>query len=215
MALMTKSEFARFAKVSPAAITKAINAGKLVPIGTGRSAKINTDTPGVVTYLAELADKHRPGRTRRQRVPKLPITSYPPEEHSGVRTSVDDDDDEDMSDDDVWMNEAEAALIQRRKFELEKVKHQALHLKLKNAREIGTVVLREKVDRAVINPITTTFIRMMTDGSKTLAANVVPMVKGGSTVEEIEEHVRQHMSTLIKNLKKQMKKALEDPNAGT
>lgn len=97
----------------------------------------------------------------------------------------------------------------REELEARKLEAQCRHLELKNAEREGKLVLRETVDRAVFNPINTVFVRLLTDVSKTMAANVVPMVKGGAMVEEIEKHIREQHSTVLKNLKKQMAAALE------
>jgi len=186
------------AGVSAAAITKVVATGKVLVRPDG---KIDTDTLPARAYLAQIRERR-----------KLPPESYPQyssTDNPGGRLpgrvrSMDDTDDGDDIDPDI------RSRLTRREFEIEKIKHQALALKLRNAQSIGTLVLREHVDKALIGPVNTFCVRLLTDCAKTIAAQVRPMVLGGATGEEVEEYIRGQHSTLLRNLQAQMKRALRD-----
>lgn len=185
MKLVGKTEFARTAGVTPGAITKAIKQDRLKV----KDGKIDLDDPVTLEYLQKRAEARQaqmpPPRSRM----RSPADEVPGEE-----------------------DEPEAKKMGRREFEIEKVKHQALYLRLRNANLIGTMVRREDVIRSVMNPVSTAFLRLLTDVSKTIAAQVKPMVQGGASTEEIETYIRGQHSTCVKNLKLQMKKALRSPS---
>ena len=106
--------------------------------------------------------------------------------------------------------EAQDDFALERRLKIENQKQIVLQRKLKNAETIGKLMLREHVERWIAGPIQTTFVRMLTDLSKSLAGQLVPMVKGGAVEEEVEIYIRDEHSTLIKSLKKKMKTALEN-----
>ena len=179
-----KSQLAKIAGVSPAAVTKAIKKGRLVETEDG---KVDQDHPLTIEYLSRSLQRQRKAAADDAAMPK-------PRAKGGGRKPA-----ADVSD-----------LVQREQILKLKDKEQViLTRKLKNAQMIGTLVLRDAVFRGVVNPIQTTFIRMLTDLSKTLAAQIVPLVKGGADEDEIEEFIRKGHSGLIKSLKKQLRQALD------
>lgn len=184
-----KSQLAQIAGVSPAAITKAIRAGRLTVLDDG---KIDQDAADTVEYLSAALERKRRDRATATGTPK----SRTP---GGGRPALVKEDD----------------FILERRLKIEDKKQVILKRKLDNAQKIGTVVLREDVERGIIGPIETTFVRLLTDLSKSLSGQIVPMVKGGATEEEIEVYIRGEHSALLKSLKKAMAKALNNGNTAS
>jgi len=196
MALVSKSQFAKLAGVSAAAITKVVQTGKVPLTPTGH---IDTDGLPARAYLAQVAERRKSPESFPQYVASNPGGRPPNLPRGGDDEEIDTETRNRMS---------------RREYELEKIKHQALALKLRNAQTIGTLVLREDVDRSIIGPINTVFVRLLTDTSKTIASQIRPMILGGATAEECEEFIRGQHSALLKSLKRQLKRALKGEQVG-
>jgi hypothetical protein len=96
----------------------------------------------------------------------------------------------------------------RSEAEIRKIEAQAFHVELKNRERIGELCRREDVERGLVNPIVTTFVRLMSDTAKSMAGQIVPLVNGGATTEEIEDFIREQHASVLKNLKKKMARAL-------
>lgn len=96
----------------------------------------------------------------------------------------------------------------RSALEIAKLEQQVFALSLQNMARSGESVLREDVMRAIVDPINTTFVRLLTDLPRAMAGRVVPMVQGGADEDEIEAFIRNEHSSTIKYLKAAMKKAL-------
>jgi hypothetical protein len=85
----------------------------------------------------------------------------------------------------------------------------ARYKELKNATEEGRLVAREVMIRGVWNPLETFLVRILTDGAKTVAATIHPLVLAGATKEETEISVRKELESFVKPLKDTIKRAVK------
>ena len=85
----------------------------------------------------------------------------------------------------------------------------ARYKELKNATEEGRLVAREVMIRGVWNPLETFLVRILTDGAKTVAATIYPLVLAGATKEETEISVRKELESFVKPLKDTIKRAVK------
>jgi hypothetical protein len=183
MALVTKSEFAKLAGVKKPSVSYAVGRGLIAVVDD----KIDTENPVTITYLRRNRGAVKPkstGKKMPRRPPKPPPTGL-----------TDDDDDE---------------VLDRNKWELKKIIEQTRGFELKNAETEGRLVSFDLVEKGVFGPIETCWIRMLADGSKTIAAQIHPMIMGGATIEETELFIQKQIGTYIKATKKQVKKTLRD-----
>lgn len=93
-------------------------------------------------------------------------------------------------------------------------KIEAIHEKrLKNAENEGALVSRELVRTAVIDRIDGVFVRMLTDGAKTIATRAQTMAKAGVDLAEIRAMVEDQLGSFIRPAKTKMREALADHEA--
>jgi len=85
----------------------------------------------------------------------------------------------------------------------------ARYKELKNATEEGRLVAREVMIRGVWNPLETFLVRILTDGAKTVAATIHPLVLAGATKEETEISIRKELESFVKPLKDRIKRAVK------
>jgi hypothetical protein len=81
--------------------------------------------------------------------------------------------------------------------------------RLKNAAQEGTLVARDLVKRGVLEPIEAAHVKLLTDGSKTIARRIHSMVEAGRSVEECETFVRSNISKFIRPLKAKVRRTLK------
>lgn len=176
-----KSELAQLAGVSPATITKAIKTGRLFETVEGR---VDLDAASTVAFL-------KATEARKRLAPPSPAARAPGGGRS-VSAEID------------QFQDAE------RRLKLEIMKQNALGKQIKNAKEIGTVVMRDHLMRGIVDPIQTAFVRLLSDCAKSMAGLIVPQVKAGAGEPEIEELISKEHSIVLKSLKKQMSRALRE-----
>lgn len=82
--------------------------------------------------------------------------------------------------------------------------------RLKNAQTEKSLVSRQLVKNGIIDPINATMLRMMTDGSKTIATRVAAMTKSGAEPHEIEEFIMSTIGSYVKPLKSKMDRSLKN-----
>ncbi len=82
--------------------------------------------------------------------------------------------------------------------------------RIKNAKLEGELVFRHSIQVGIIDPVESTHIQLLKDGSKTIAHRVKTMFEAGSEVIEIEEYIRKHISTFIKSLKGKVARAFKN-----
>jgi phage terminase Nu1 subunit (DNA packaging protein) len=184
MRVVSKTDFAKLAKVGKSTVSNHIRRGKLPSVGGG----IDLDDHGVQEYLAakgiRVEDEPKPENRRRSRmrVAKPPL---------------------DVEDQDPEILEDKERLARR------KLAEQIRDLELKNALKEGRLVSREIMVSGVWNPLETFLVRILSDGAKTIASTVRPMAMSGATREEIEVAVRAELTSFIIPLKESIQKALK------
>jgi hypothetical protein len=82
--------------------------------------------------------------------------------------------------------------------------------RLKNDRARGSVIEAELVKSHVMSLIDGTWRRLLSDTSKTIARRSEEMIKAGKTSEELELSVREIISSQLKALKDRARKKLKD-----
>lgn len=87
-------------------------------------------------------------------------------------------------------------------YDMERSKQGAIRLALQNAKTKGTLIARADVERFIIEPINTAHTRALTDGARSIAALVHPMVMGGAPVEEVEVLIKKQLSSFFLAAKK-------------
>jgi len=102
-----------------------------------------------------------------------------------------------------------ASAADRLTLERRKLAAQTQQIELKNAQIEGRLVAREVMISGVWNPLETFLVRILTDGAKTMAATVHPLVKSDGTREEVEVALRQELTSFIVPLKESIQRALK------
>jgi len=82
--------------------------------------------------------------------------------------------------------------------------------RLKNSALEGTLISRELVLDHVLGPINTAHLKMMTDGSATIAHRCVQKIKAGSDEIELRDFIKQQIGSFIKPLKNKIERTLRD-----
>lgn len=82
--------------------------------------------------------------------------------------------------------------------------------RIKNAQAEGLLVSRELVRVGVIDVFNAALLRLMTDGAKTLATEVVMKHKAGADLPELEAHVSAVLGTFIKPVKAKAERTLRN-----
>lgn len=82
--------------------------------------------------------------------------------------------------------------------------------RIANAEKSGELVHRELVQKGVIEPVNAAHLKLLSDGSKTIANRVTALNKSGATVEEIEKFVSDQISSFIVPMKKKIGRILKD-----
>lgn len=80
--------------------------------------------------------------------------------------------------------------------------------RLKNAATEGELVSRHLVKVGIIDPINEAHIRMLADGSKNIAVNMIAMHDSGSTLSDCEKFVAEQISSFIRPVKSKVSRAL-------
>ena len=79
--------------------------------------------------------------------------------------------------------------------------------RIRNSEREGKLVARDLVMRALVGPIEAAHSGLLQDGVKTIAARVHVLVQSGSTVLEVEQFIREYMSSFIRPVKAKMSRA--------
>jgi hypothetical protein len=82
--------------------------------------------------------------------------------------------------------------------------------RLKNAQTKGELVSRHLVKIAIIEPIESAHVKLMTDGAKTIARRAAAMAQAGKPVAEIEAFAIDQISSFIKPVKAKVDRALRN-----
>jgi len=210
--LLRRTDFAKLAGVTPTTITAACKRGRsLEPAVVGH--RIDPYHPAAVQYM-ETAARRKAGEPvgRDQRLPprkpKRSVTMSGLTEQEAldrlpadIRAMVDlpfrelvrmfGTDDRFVA----WLKATKEIEIVREK-------------RLKNATAEGLLVSREATRSAVIVPINTAHVKLLADGSKTIAREVHAMAAAGKPVEECEAYVRGEITAFLRPLRSKLAKAL-------
>jgi len=199
MNLVSKKDFAELAGISKPAVSKMVRIGKIPVTDDG---KINIDDTVCREYLktkganldTEKKKPESPGNRaamfarRKKQGKSIDLKSEPDKRKKGKTLSD---------------------VMSRRDLEMQKLAAQAQNLELKNAQIEGRLVSREAMVRGVWNPLETFLVRILTDGVKTMASTVHPLVKSDGTREEVELALRSELTSFIQPLKESIQKALK------
>lgn len=98
----------------------------------------------------------------------------------------------------------------RQSIEMKKLEGQALAIKLKNDETVGKIIPRDLVRRAILEPLETEQVRLLSDGSSSIVALLFPAIRGNCTPEEAEKIVRDQLSTFIKARKRTIIRMLKN-----
>ena len=82
--------------------------------------------------------------------------------------------------------------------------------RLKNAATQNELVSRHLIKVGVIEPIETAHIKLLTDGSKTIARRSLAMAGAGRSVEDIERFVSNQITSFIKPIKAKVTRTLKN-----
>lgn len=81
---------------------------------------------------------------------------------------------------------------------------------LKSAQLQGKLVSREAVHKFIVDPINSTHIKLLRDGSQTIAVRAKALVESGAEVSEIKHFVEDTIGSFIKPMKARVSRSLED-----
>ena len=82
--------------------------------------------------------------------------------------------------------------------------------RLKNAEKEGELIARRIVQVGILDVLDGAWTRMLTDGAKTIAVRTAALVKSGATPVELEDLVSHQLSTFIKPTKSKMARAIRN-----
>jgi len=82
--------------------------------------------------------------------------------------------------------------------------------RIKNAKAAGELVHRDLVKAGVIDPVDAALMKLLTDGSKTITRRVTAMHESGKDLRDIEEFVKDQISSFIRPMKAKIKRAFLD-----
>jgi len=80
--------------------------------------------------------------------------------------------------------------------------------RLKNAKTQGELVARDLVKIGIIDPIEGAHVRLLSNGTKTIALRLSAMVKAGRDLPELEEFVVDQIASFIRPVKDQVRRLL-------
>ncbi len=229
--LVTRSELARIAGVSPAAITKACKAS----LSEGCVGKrVDLDHPVVVKYLRKKgvaptsdtvsapAARSKPTK-RRPRSAKKPAGKKPPQRPPKKKSSASaasPTDVPDVTDDDIeaYAHMSLDELVERfgtatafkdwldSRKTIEDIRQKTL----KNNEIDGRLISRDLVRAHVFGAIESGNRRLLGDSPKTIARRLYALAKNGTPVEEAEAIVREIISSQLAPVKAQAARALRN-----
>ena len=82
--------------------------------------------------------------------------------------------------------------------------------RLKNAATKGELVSRHLIKIGVIDPIDSAHIKLLTDGAKTIARRATAMHGAGRPLEDVEEFVKDQITSFIRPIKAKVARALRN-----
>jgi hypothetical protein len=182
--IVTSTAFARQCGVSKQAISKAIRTGLIEPTDDGL---IDTDHPSAV-YYAETQASRPPGKRAGGRPPRSGVVreEAPTRRLPGTPGVV----------------RPMGTAYSKQELEVERIKQQVIHLRLKNQVATESLVSKDLVVKYVFQPVSTAHMRILTDGVRAMSAQIVPMVQSGASLEDVEKHMRKALGNFFRAAKK-------------
>lgn len=220
--LTLKSKFAEKAGVNPSTITRI---SKTVLAGAVQGKFIDENHPAAVNYLMQRNDPDGCARVKTKTGPAIesqpaqePATK--PEPPKPVQKPKNDRRKKTAEPDPVeeYLNYTLQEIIQR--FGTDLVFNEYLKAvekieviqdkRLKNAATEGRLIARDLVHVGLIDPINSAHVRLMTDGAKTLVADIIGKHESGESMELIEKSTSDIIGSFIKPVKNKIKRALKN-----
>lgn len=215
--LVTRSEFARRAGVSPAAVTKAA-VKRIKPACVGK--RIDFNHPKAKKYVADQYGKSTPNAKKpNKKKPHTRGTAAAKEQKK--KDSLDRLGDgkihEVPADIEAFADMSLRELIRRFGTEtafmdwLKATKEIEIinEKRLKNAETMGELVSRTLIKVGIIEPIDTAHRNLLTDGAKTMSVRVIAMHKAGKSASEIEAWISEQMTTFIRPVKAKVSRIMK------
>lgn len=201
---ISRSQFAKMAKVSPAAITKACD-GRLKAACYGK--RIDISTIAAQEYLADHAGGVRVVEPTHETKPLIP-----PNDGTSPNVTLDIPDDIaevlDWTLRDIFekfKSETQFSDWLKNVSMVETINDK----RLKNAQKKGELISRDLVFTAFVDPLNTTHKKMLSDLAKVLSIRIPAMHHAGKTKEEIEDRIRKYMTDYIRPMKAKMAKVVK------
>lgn len=82
--------------------------------------------------------------------------------------------------------------------------------RLKNAETKGELVSRQLVRHGILDPIESAHVKLLTDGSKTIARRAAAMSGSGRDVEDIEKFVADQITSFLRPMKAKIQRTLKN-----
>lgn len=82
--------------------------------------------------------------------------------------------------------------------------------RLKNAETRGDLVSRQMVRQGILDPIESAHVKLLTDGSKTIARRATAMHGSGRDMEDIEKFVADQVTSFLRPMKAKIKRTLKN-----
>ncbi len=198
--LVSRSEFARIAGITPGAVTKACKKN-LAPATIGK--RIDVNHPAAVEYL-----QRRDGTTttvngwtakneaeKKQAIENLESVHGTAYLNMTLRGAVAT----------FGRHPAFSDFLRATKL-IEDINEK----RLKNKKTMGELVSRDLIKTGIIDPINKMADLLLTDGAKTMARRTTEMNSAGRTLEEIEKFIVDQISSHIKQIKSETLKRLQN-----
>jgi hypothetical protein len=218
MDVVSKSDFARVVKISRSAVSKLIARGKIPETDMG----IDLDNPFVQAYIqARKSPKIKKATTKPKVEKKAAVVKKKKQTKkavsSSIQTSVSTKDSTAsvlapvLTEEEIKESREEARKTASLKFK--KLAAQTRQIELKNAESENSLVSRDLIKKGIIDPIETFFVRLLSEGSRSIAAKLHAQIRGGATVEDVEEEIRKRLTAFIRPTKTAMVQALKGSDA--
>ena len=209
--LITRLEVSKRAGVSAPAVTKACGVGKqLNPAIVGK--KINANHPAAIAYIAAhngYSENGAGGVTKNAKPTTGRVRKRPHDEGHSYEVPDNIQHMADMTIRDVVQQFGTDYMFLdylRAVKEIETIADR----RIKNAKAAGELVSRDLVKRGIIDPIDATLTKLLTDGAKTITRRVTALHDAGKDLNEIEEFVRDQITSFVRPMKAKVKRAFEN-----
>jgi phage terminase Nu1 subunit (DNA packaging protein) len=182
---ITKTDLARLAGVSQAAVSKAVRQGKVPVLPDG---SIDADSPECMAYMSSRTNRKNPPLEKQEKTKAASATKNVPPSMPSIFDP----------------NDEIGIAARKLAMELQRLSEQTQNMMLKNAQLEGKLVSRDVFESRIWNPTETFLARLLSDGVKTIVAKIMPMARNGESRQNCEIAVRKELSSLVKSFKAAM-----------